>query len=69
MTLDELAAFLLKLGCEEALNFDGGGSATLWYDGEVRNSPCDRMERDIANCLVISRKASKATAPPASAPP
>jgi hypothetical protein len=56
MTLDELAKFLAKLGCEEAMNFDGGGSATLWFDGQVRNSPCDRMEREIANCLVIVRK-------------
>jgi hypothetical protein len=56
MTLDEFSAFLVRLGCEEAMNFDGGGSATLWYDGEVRNSPCDRAEREIANCLVISRK-------------
>jgi hypothetical protein len=56
MTLDELAKWLTKLGCQEAMNFDGGGSATLWYDGRVRNSPCDRMEREIANCLVIVRK-------------
>jgi hypothetical protein len=56
MTLDELAKFLVDLGCEEAMNFDGGGSATLWFDGQVRNSPCDRMEREIANCLVIVRK-------------
>ncbi len=56
MTLDELAKLLTKLGCEEAMNFDGGGSATLWYDGQVRNSPCDRMEREIANCLVIVKK-------------
>jgi Phosphodiester glycosidase len=57
MTLDELSRFLTKLGCDDAMNFDGGGSATLWYDGQVRNSPCDRMEREIANCLVIVRKA------------
>jgi hypothetical protein len=56
MTLDELARWLTKLGCQEAMNFDGGGSATLWFDGQVRNSPCDRMERDIANGLVIVRK-------------
>jgi hypothetical protein len=56
MTLDELANLLTKLGCEEAMNFDGGGSATLWYDGQVRNSPCDREEREIANCLVIVEK-------------
>jgi large repetitive protein len=56
MTLDELAKFLAKLGCQEAMNFDGGGSATLWYNGQVRNSPCDREEREIANCLVIVEK-------------
>jgi hypothetical protein len=56
MTLDDLAKYLVKLGCQEAMNFDGGGSATLWFDGQVRNSPCDRMEREIANCLVIVRK-------------
>jgi large repetitive protein len=56
MTLDELSKWLAKLGCEEAMNFDGGGSAELWFDGEVRNSPCDRAEREIANCLVIVKK-------------
>jgi large repetitive protein len=56
MTLNELAAFMVSLGCQEAMNFDGGGSATLWYEGEVRNSPCDRAEREIANCLVIVKK-------------
>jgi hypothetical protein len=55
MTLDELARFLTRLGCTEAMNFDGGGSATLWFDGQVRNNPCDRMEREIANCLVIAK--------------
>ncbi len=56
MSLEELAKFLRDLGCRDAMNFDGGGSATLWFDGEVRNSPCDRMEREIANCLVIVKK-------------
>lgn len=56
MTLDELARFLTKLDCEEAMNLDGGGSATLWYNGTVRNSPCDRMEREIANCLAILKR-------------
>lgn len=56
MTLDELTNWLRKQGCEDAMNLDGGGSATLWYGGRVRNSPCDRMERDIANCLVIVKK-------------
>ena len=57
MTLDELSNLLVKLGCQEAINLDGGGSATLWYAGSVRNSPCDRAERDIANCLVVVKTA------------
>jgi len=56
MTLQELADFLLHLGCTDAMNFDGGGSATLWFEGAVRNSPCDRMEREIANGLAIVMK-------------
>jgi hypothetical protein len=60
MTLDELGTFMVGLGCKEALNFDGGGSATLWFDGEVRNSPCERAEREIANCLVIAKKKNPA---------
>ncbi|HTG45588.1 MAG TPA: phosphodiester glycosidase family protein [Verrucomicrobiae bacterium] len=56
MTLAELAEFFLELGCIEAMNLDGGGSATLWFDGKVRNKPCDGGERPIANSLVIGRK-------------
>jgi len=56
MTLQELGRFMASLGCEGGMNFDGGGSATLWYDGEVRNSPCERAEREIANCLVFTRE-------------
>jgi exopolysaccharide biosynthesis protein len=56
MTLQELANYLVKLGCTEAMNLDGGGSATLWYSGQVRNSPCDGQERAVANALVVMRK-------------
>lgn len=57
MTLAELGAYMAKLGCEEAINLDGGGSATFWYRGRVVNSPCDGTERPIANGLVVIRKA------------
>jgi hypothetical protein len=62
MTLDELAKCLVELGCDEALNLDGGGSSTLWFKGEVRNSPCDGYERTLANSLLVLRKATKDTA-------
>ncbi|PYJ85628.1 MAG: hypothetical protein DME22_08445 [Verrucomicrobia bacterium] len=58
MTLDELSAYLVKLGCEEAMNLDGGGSATLWYNGKVQNNPCDGQERPIANSLIVVRRNS-----------
>jgi hypothetical protein len=56
MTLDELGEYLASLGCEEAVNLDGGGSATLWLGGRIRNSPCDGHERPIANSLVVVRR-------------
>jgi len=57
MTLAELGAYMAKIGCEEAINLDGGGSATFWYRGRVVNSPCDGSERPVANGLVVIRKA------------
>ena len=56
MTLSELASYMIRLGCREAMGLDGGGSATLWYDGKVRNSPCDSYERMIANSVVVVRR-------------
>ncbi len=53
MTFPELAACMLKLGCEEAMNLDGGGSATLWVRGNVMNSPSEGHERPGANSLVV----------------
>lgn len=53
MTLPELAAYMVKLGCREALNLDGGGSATLWVFGNVMNSPSEGRERPAANALVV----------------
>jgi len=56
MTLKEVADFMIGLGCKEVLNFDGGGSALIWCNGRIVNSPCERPERHIANALVLVRK-------------
>ena len=56
MTLPELAAYMIKLGCQEAMNFDGGGSATFWVLGNVINSPSEGHERPAANALVLVHK-------------
>jgi len=39
LTLEELAAVLVDLGADRALNLDGGGSATLIAGGRLRNRP------------------------------
>lgn len=41
VTLDALAQICLNLGCETAYNLDGGGSSTLYFNGEVINNPTD----------------------------
>jgi len=58
MTLPELADYMVKLGCESAMNLDGGGSATLWVSGNVINSPSEGQERPGANALVFLQKKS-----------
>lgn len=39
LTLDELAGIMVALGARDALNLDGGGSATLIAGGRLRNRP------------------------------
>ena len=55
MTLAELADYMVKLGCTDGMNFDGGNSATMWMSGRVVNSPCVG-ERPVANSLFVVRK-------------
>lgn len=56
MTLKELSAYLVSLGCREAMNLDGGGSTTMWVGDRVVNSPSDGEERAVANALILLRK-------------
>lgn len=56
MSFAELAVYMAKLGCTDAINLDGGGSATLWVYGNVMNSPSEGHERPAANGLVLVRK-------------
>jgi len=53
MTFTQLAKYLRDLGCEQAMNLDGGGSATLWAFGAVKNSPSEGQERAAPNALVV----------------
>ncbi len=59
MSYDELAAEMLRLGCKEAFNFDGGGSSVMAMRDatgamKILNQPTDGRERAVANVLGIS---------------
>jgi Phosphodiester glycosidase len=47
----ELALEMMRLGAVTAMNFDGGGSTTLAFDGRVLNVPSDGAERPVADGL------------------
>jgi len=65
MRYDDLAATLLRLGCNDALNLDGGGSTIMAVrdkeTGEYRtlNVPSDGHERPVADVLGITVTSSQ----------
>lgn len=54
MTSREAAELLAAEGCTDAVQFDGGGSATLLAAGEVLNRPSDGRPRKVANGLFLT---------------
>lgn len=65
MNYDELATEMLRLGCTEALNLDGGGSSVIAVrdakqnNYQILNSPTDGRERAVANALGITASESE----------
>ena len=57
MTHAELAQLAGRHGCTQALELDGGGSATMWVGGQVVNSPSDGQERPVGTALILLRQA------------
>lgn len=56
MKFPEFAEEFVKRGCQTAYNLDGGGSATMWFNGQVINSPTDGKyagEREISDIIYI----------------
>jgi Phosphodiester glycosidase len=68
MRYDELAAEMLRLGCRQALNLDGGGSSVMAFRDpatgmfHILNEPTDGRERAVANAVGISVDNSEAAA-------
>jgi exopolysaccharide biosynthesis protein len=64
LTIPELAQIMLDLGCVKALNLDGGGSSTMFLDGEVVNSTVgdsdegmgQKVVRPVSDAIVVMKK-------------
>lgn len=60
----ELAQQMLKLGCKDAINFDGGGSSTMFYGGKIVNttigdedeSDGQNIVRPISDAIIVIEK-------------
>lgn len=53
-TLKEAQEVIYKLGAVNAMNLDGGKSTTMYYDGEVINTPSYSMgERTIPTAIIV----------------
>lgn len=56
LSLYELANVMSDLGCTTAYNLDGGGSSTMYFNGEVVNNPTDGTtsgERKVSDIVYI----------------
>ena len=53
MSLQELAATMIKLGARQAMNLDGGGSSTFVAERRVINLPSDGAARSVSNGLLV----------------
>ena len=56
MTLPEMGDLMVSLGAQDAMNLDGGGSATMVVGGRIVNAPSDGFERMVASALVVLRR-------------
>ena len=62
MSIPELAHLVIILGGKTALNLDGGGSTTLYLNGNILNHPCDNKrfdhegERHIPNMIFFKKQ-------------
>ena len=54
VTLTELAEIFVALGAHTAYNLDGGGSSTMYFQGEVVNRPSEGHERGVSDILYVA---------------
>ena len=65
LTLYQLAEFMQSLGCSTAYNLDGGGSSTLYFNGEIINKPTtggnNIKERSVSDIVYLAKETDSAT--------
>jgi len=54
MTLRELAVLMKNLGCEYAMNFDGGSSSAIYVKGRIANSAVSKEGIAVSNALTVT---------------
>jgi exopolysaccharide biosynthesis protein len=55
VTMTEFAQMFQDLGATVAYNLDGGGSSTMWFDGELVNDPLGKgQERGTSDILYLA---------------
>ena len=54
ITIKMLAEFMGELGCQEAFNLDGGGSATMVFNGKCYNNISGESERNISDIIYFA---------------
>ncbi|MBR4331385.1 MAG: phosphodiester glycosidase family protein [Clostridia bacterium] len=60
LTLYELAQFMQGLGVKTAYNLDGGGSSTMYFNGQIVNNPTTTgriQERSVSDIVYIGKDA------------
>lgn len=56
LSLYQLATVMKEYGCETAYNLDGGGSSTMWFNGQIINNPTSGgriEEREVSDIVYI----------------
>lgn len=59
MTIEELAQYMLDLGCVQAYNLDGGMTSCMYFNGKVISTPCGtaNQERSVSDIVYVPRAA------------
>lgn len=59
LSLSELAQLMVDMGCKTAYNLDGGGSAQMYFNGEIISSPSNGNPRPLGDILYVCEPSDK----------